>query len=63
MLVPLLARKGVVVVRVRPVALGRKDLTVGIIPVVVGALALMFLEVGLLTFYFTPEMLSQALPL
>ena len=40
MLIPLFARKGVMVVRVRPVALGREQLAVGIIPVVVGALAL-----------------------
>ncbi len=40
-LIPLLARKGIVVVRVRPVALDRQDLAVSIIPVVVGALALM----------------------
>jgi len=41
-LVPLLARKGVVVVRVSPVALGREQLAVSIIPVVVGGLALVF---------------------
>jgi len=41
-LVPLFAQERVMVVRVRPVALGRKDLAVGIIPVVVGGLALMF---------------------
>ena len=39
-LVPFLARKGVVVVRVRPVALSGEQLAVSIIPVVVGALAL-----------------------
>ncbi|MEM2266355.1 MAG: hypothetical protein QW687_05960, partial [Candidatus Hadarchaeales archaeon] len=38
--VPLLAQESVVVVRVRPVSLGRKDPAIGIIPVVVGALAL-----------------------
>jgi len=40
-LVPLLAQESVVVVRVRPVSLGRKDLAIGVIPVVVGALTLM----------------------
>jgi len=40
-LIPLLPRKGVMIVRVRPVALGREQLAVSIIPVVVGALALM----------------------
>ena len=39
--IPLLAREGVVVVRVCPVALGREQLAVCIITVVVGALALM----------------------
>jgi len=40
MLIPLFPQEGVMVVRVRPVPLGRQDLAVGIIPVVVGALAL-----------------------
>ena len=41
-LVPLFACKGVAVMGVRPVALGREQLAVGIIAVVVGALALVF---------------------
>ena len=40
MLIPLFAQEGVMVVRVRPVALGRQNLAVSIIPVVVRALAL-----------------------
>jgi hypothetical protein len=43
-LVPLLPRKGVGVVRVRPVALGREQLAVSIIAVVVSALAQVFGE-------------------
>jgi hypothetical protein len=43
-LIPLFARKGVMVVRVRPVALGRQDLAVSIIAVVVRALALVLGE-------------------
>jgi len=43
-LVPLFPRKGVVIMGIRPVALGREQLAVGIIAVVVGALALVFGE-------------------
>ena len=43
MLVPLFAYKGVAVMGVRPVALGREQLAVGIIAVVVSALALVLI--------------------
>jgi len=48
-LVPLFAQERVMVVRVRPVSLGRKDPAIGIIPVVVGALALRLSKITIIS--------------